>query len=102
MKYFLTCAPTYNPTFKISYYPIWCLLFRLLNARNINITLHKVKAHTDDHYNNKVDQLAKMICPSTTFIPSTLGYNYTLNYNDHVILTPPRLFIKDLLNSINF
>ena len=102
MNYFLTCAPTYNPIFKISYYPIWCTLFRLLKEKNIDVIFFKVKAHADNHFNNEVDRLAKEISPPIALVQTKLGFNYTLNYHNQIILTPLRQFVKDLLNSVDF
>ena len=44
--------------FKFNSWPIWHTLLNSLKAYNINLTFHKVQAHTNDTFNNLADFLA--------------------------------------------
>src|SRR5215208_2264367 len=102
MDYFYTFSPTFNPIFKISFYPIWFFVVKLIREKFISIELHKVKAHSNDHYNNVVDALAKTDGPTLTPNNKLLGHYYNIYFNKDIVLIPPRLFVKDLFRLLDF
>lgn len=46
-KYLTLCNPSARKKLKISNHSIWLLLLQLIQRQNINLTFHKVKAHSD-------------------------------------------------------
>ena len=91
--------------FKTPFYIYWCFIFKLIEQRNLNVTLVKVKAHSNDPYNDKVDQLAK----STLYSPPLqLNFSY-IPYISHIpmfhhlpINTSIRPFFKNFTNAQHF
>src|SRR3954464_1969756 len=59
--------------FKLPFNIYWSIIFKIIEERNISLTLTKVKAHSDDPYNNKVDQLAKSSLHSP---PISITFNH--------------------------
>ena len=57
-------SPTFRPFLKINNYVLWSCLFEVIFTHNLDVHLIKVKAHSDDLLNNKVDAMAKMLSPS--------------------------------------
>ena len=51
---------------------LWSILRSIINISNIRLTFIKVKAHSGDHFNNKVDQMAK-----SAIFDTPLLLNYT-------------------------
>ena len=44
---------------KLPFNIYWSIIFKIIEDRNITLSLIKVTAYSDDPHNNKVDQLAK-------------------------------------------
>src|SRR3954463_447469 len=94
-------SPSIRPLLKINNYPLWFSLFEVIDEQNLSLILHKVKGHSGDLYNEKVDQLAKNCLDSAalTFSLSNLK-QYYYRYNGMCITVPIRPFIKDITQSI--
>jgi hypothetical protein len=90
-------SPTFRPFLKINNFVHWSCLFDLITNNNIEVTLIKVKAHSNNSFNNKVDAMAKAALNHQFLQINTIaapkGY-YT--YNNQPILTPIRQFIKNI------
>ena len=55
---------------------LWALLRSLIDTNNLQVSFHKVRAHSDDPFNNKVDRLAK-----TAIFDTVFSLNYTATNN---------------------
>src|SRR4051794_40651986 len=97
MNYFSTYSLTFNPIFKIFYYLIWFLIIKLIKEKSISIEFHKVKAYSNNHYNNTIDTLVKADGPYLILNNITLKYQYNLYFYDNIVLIPSRHFVKDFL-----
>jgi len=76
-----------------------------LEERNISLILKKVAAHSDDPFNNKVDQLAKSSLfhsPLPIQFKHTPYISYLPTFNNMPILTTLRPFLKDFTNTKHF
>src|SRR5215216_2906083 len=91
--------------FKIPFNVYWSFIFKLIDERNISLILKKVAAHSDDPFNNKVDQLAKsslMSSPIPLTFKQTPYFSYIPTFNHMPILTTLRPFLKDYTNTKQF
>ena len=85
--------------FKFNSWPIWHTLLNSLKAYNINLTFHKVQAHTNDIFNNLADFLANNHASSPIL---TLNYSnlhnpyFFLKWKNYSIDSPARYFIKKI------
>ena len=68
--------PNSPKKFKFTAWPIWHTLLNVIKSFNIQLTLHKVQAHSDNPFNNRADQLANQHISA-----SFLNFNYT---NSHI------------------
>src|SRR5205085_11859222 len=92
----------YNTKTKYNYWPIWETLLNFIKSQNINITFHKVQAHSDNEFNNTADFLA-----SHHSLLEFLEFKYTNYFNNSYILQwenfsveqPTRKFIKNICNT---
>src|SRR4051812_15664001 len=58
-------------------HPIWNLIIKLLSERNITLFLYKVKGHSDNTFNQHVDELARQGLTSPTFVISPEDIHFT-------------------------
>jgi ribonuclease HI len=103
VQYFMA-SPTFNPTSKIANYGIWHALFRITSSKNIILKFTKITAHSNDHFNEQADALAKK-SSSTHYLSyniNGLGNKNILCFNNHPINISPRYFIKDVLKALRF
>src|SRR6185437_14298723 len=71
---------------------LWAILRSITTKNNITLSFVKVKAHSNDQFNNKVDEMAKAatLAPRLTFKTSQFDHiNYfsrwkNLNIEDHL------------------
>jgi len=96
----LQLNPTHpNKLFKFNSWPIWHTLLNIIKSYKLQITFHKVQAHSDNYLNEQADSLAKQH-PSSPL----LSFNYTNLYNpyhiiqweQHYVELPTRHFIKQI------
>ena len=100
----IVLSPHSSKQFKFNAWPIWHTLLNILKAFNIQLSFHKVQAHSNNPFNNLADLLANN--HSTSPI---LQFNYTNLYNPFSILqwnksfieSPTRQFIKSIRNAQN-
>src|ERR1043165_8237556 len=91
-----------NKLFKFCTWPLWHIFLNIIKSFNLQITFHKVQAHTDNPFNNLADSLAKQ-----HILLQPLIFNYTNIYNPYHILQweqnfielPTRYFIKSVCNA---
>ncbi|GET00510.1 ribonuclease H-like domain-containing protein [Rhizophagus clarus] len=55
---YLSRNPPTQRFLKCNNYLIWSAIFKIIKSHHLTVTLIKVKAHLDDHYNNEADALA--------------------------------------------
>jgi ribonuclease HI len=60
--------------FKTPFYIYWCFIFKLIEQNQLSVKLVKVKAHSGDPHNEKVDKLAKSTLHQT---PLSLSFTHT-------------------------
>ena len=74
-----------------------------MDKQCLTIVLHKVKAHSGDLYNEKVDQLAKQ-CYDSSAILFNLNHlkQHHISYNGMCVTVPIRPFIQDITQSITY
>jgi ribonuclease HI len=60
-------SPTCRPLLKINNFMYWACFFEVVSQMNLHLKLIKVKAHSRDVFNDKVDALAKSCLDSTAF-----------------------------------
>jgi ribonuclease HI len=91
--------------FKLPFNIYWSIIFKIIEERNISLTLTKVKAHSNDPYNDKVDQLAKSSLHSSS-ISITFNhipyFSYIPLFEQMPIFTAFRPLIKDFLQTKHF
>jgi len=81
------------------YSHLWHAVFSIIKHFQLVVTLHKVRAHVNNEWNNYIDHLAKQACnlshqlsllPSSSFLTISLLYNYIHIDN------PMRPFLKQI------
>jgi ribonuclease HI len=100
----LALSPHSSKQFKFNAWPIWHTLLNILKAFNIQLSLYKVQAHSDNPFNNLADLLANNHSTSPTLL-----FNYTNLYNPFSIIqwnksfieSPTRQFIKSIRKAQN-
>ena len=70
-KFLLKQSPTYLPFLKINNFVHWSCLFEVISFNNLEVSLIKVKAHSDNLFNNKVDALARNYASTSTLLLNT-------------------------------
>jgi ribonuclease HI len=103
-KYTKLISPLFNPNklFKFNAWPLWHTLLNLIKSYQLQVTFHKVQAHTEDVFNNLADSIAQQHRCSFS-----LYFNYTNTHNpynvlqlgEHFIEHPTRVFIKKICRS---
>ena len=91
--------------FKVPFYIFWSIIFKVIEERQITISLVKVTAHSNDPYNDKADQLAKSSLFSPPLILSLNHIpfiNYIPTFNNMPIHCLLRSFLKDYTNTKHF
>ncbi|CAH1765641.1 9853_t:CDS:2, partial [Entrophospora sp. SA101] len=79
---------------------LWTILNDIVNINNINLNFVKVKGHSGDHFNDKVDELARL---THAFIPDNLfSISYTPRWNNIIVEKHLRHFITDLSRNHGF
>ena len=90
-------SPTYRPFLKINNFVLWSCLFEVISVHNLDVHLSKVKAHSNNLLNNKVDTMAKdaLTLPVLQFNITAAPQSFC-NYNNQPILLPIRQLVKDI------
>jgi ribonuclease HI len=81
---------------KIINYNLWELFFWILKEFSITLKFHKVKAHSDNIYNNRADILAKIGADKLSLRINDMAINQkaTLAWMEFSVEIDPRLFVK--------
>ena len=79
-----------RPNFKDTYLLLWFILFSYINQHHLSVTLHKVKAHNNNYWNDYTDQLAKATCDfsSSIIFLNSARFNVIPMYNHTAIMIP--------------
>src|SRR5215216_810083 len=91
--------------FKTPFYIYWCFIFKLIEQKQLTLSLVKVKAHSGNPFNEKVDLLAKSVLTDT---PLSLSFSrvpylsFIPTFQSHPINKEIRPFFKDFINSKSF
>jgi len=93
-----------KPNLKDTYTSLWFILFNYIRQHKISITLHKVKTHNNNYWNEQTDYLAKMACDLSSPITSLISDRFSITpmYNSTAIMTPLCLFLKHLTQAQGF
>src|SRR6266540_1895703 len=93
-----------RPNFKDTYLSLWYILFSYIRQHHISITLHKVKAHNNNYWNDQTNHLAKQACDMSFPITSLHSdrFSVTPMYNSTAIMTPLRPFLKHITQAQGF
>ncbi len=93
-----------RPNLKDTYVSLWFILFTYIQQHNLSVTLHKVKAHNNNYWNEQTDQLAKKACDLSSPITSLISdwFGITPMYNSTAIMIPLRPFLKNLIQAQGF
>jgi ribonuclease HI len=92
-----TISPSKRPFLKIVNVHIWQCIFQIIYTLDLKVSMVKVKAHSGDFYNEKVDQLAKTSLDSSALHLNINNQSHTtLYYNNLAIASPIRQFIKNI------
>ena len=96
-------SPSIRPLQKITNYPLWFSLFEVIDKQHLTIVMRKVKAHSGDLYNEKVDQLAKQ-CYDSSALLFNLTYikQHHISYKGMCVTVPIRPLIQDITQSIMY
>ena len=96
-------SPSIRPLQKITNYPLWFSLFDVIDKQHLTIVMRKVKAHSGDLYNEKVDQLAKQ-CYDSSALLFNLTYikQHHISYKGMCVTVPIRPLIQDITQSIMY
>ena len=70
---------------------LWSFLIRLIRFFNLTVTMTKVKAHSDDIYNNEADKEAKLALQANC-----------LNFNQEIFQTVPQISWNEKILKTNF
>ena len=100
----LTLSPHSTKNFKFNSWPIWHTLLNILKAFNIQLSLYKVQAHSDNTFNNLADVLANNHSSSPLLLFNyTNPYNpyFTLSWKNNFVDSSTRQFIKNIRNAYN-
>ena len=87
-----------RPNLKDTYISLWLILFTYIRQYKLSITLHKVKAHNNNYWNEQTDHLAKVACDFPSPITSLVSNRFSVTsiYNSTAIMTPLQPFLKHL------
>jgi len=87
-------------------YILWSNIDELIRSKSISVTMHKVKAHDGDIYNEKADALAKQGAAMSSHDFTTLhrldNLHYIPYYEDKFIERNMHYFIKTLHEAKHF
>src|SRR5262245_18621085 len=74
------------------------IFFDIIQQLQVYVTFHKVKAHANNNFNNKVDQSAKNITLLTDVMDVNTNHFYYANvlFSDNEILSDIRGFVKEI------
>ena len=91
----------YRSYIKLDNQIVWELIFKLIQMLDLNVTIHKVKAHSNDKWNDRADEEANRGRENDSLIlikNSYSKYRYQLQYYNNDIDMNPRPFIKKMNN----
>jgi ribonuclease HI len=96
-NFLLQQAPTFRPLLKINNLVHWSCLFDLISTRNLDVKLIKVKAHSNNLLNNKVDAMAKaaLSLPIMQLLTNAAPQCF-FKYHNQPVLIPTRQFVKEI------
>ncbi|GBB94272.1 hypothetical protein RclHR1_23210001 [Rhizophagus clarus] len=77
---------------KCNNYLTWAAIFKIIKSYHLTVTLIKVKAYSDDHYNNQAGALANQGRCSTTYIDICL---MAVNVNTYFTWNLPKRLNPD-------
>ena len=90
-------SPTFRPFLKINNFVHWSCLFEIITMHNLDVNLIKVKAHSNNLLNNKVDAMAKdALTHPVLQINMTDAPQSFCRYNNQPVLLPIRQLVKDI------
>src|SRR5215216_4307843 len=96
-KLLSSISPSQRPFLKIVNVHIWQCIFQIIDTLALTVSMVKVKAHSGDLYNEKVDNLIKISLESSTLNININNQSHmTLYYNKLAIVSPIRQFIKNI------
>jgi ribonuclease HI len=86
---------------------LWSMIMDIVTINSLNVTFHKIKAHSGDYYNDFVDNLARTSHSynnlSISFLPSHIStIRYFPLWNNIIIEPNLRHFITDISRDIGF
>jgi ribonuclease HI len=94
---------THKRWLKTNNWSIWSIIIDMSKKKNLELTLVKVKAHSNDFNNDKADQLAKeaSLLPVIEWMSAgTYKIQTVLKWREIIVDIAPRNFIKEI-NKIN-
>lgn len=92
----------YRSYIKLENQILWELIFKVIEMLDLNVILYKVKAHSEDRWNDRADIEANkgregnLVSVNNSYS----NYNYQLQYYNINIDTNPRNFIKKMNNIV--
>jgi len=102
-KLLSSISPSQRPFLKIINVYLWNGIFQVINTLALEVTLHKVKAHSGNHANEQVDKLAKDALVSSALHFTVNDQIHTsILFNDLIIASPIRPFIKECIRANAF
>jgi ribonuclease HI/endonuclease/exonuclease/phosphatase family metal-dependent hydrolase len=93
----------YRTYIKMDNQIVWELIFRLIEMLDLNVSLHKVKGHSNDTWNDRADEEANHGRNANSMIivkNSYSKYHYQMQYFNINIDMNPRSFLKKM-NNVN-
>jgi hypothetical protein len=86
--------------FKIKNFSIISSIQHIIDTLSLKITLHKIKAHSGNGFNDLADNLAKSASAEILSInPSSIKLHSTISFNQQIVDHPLRSFIKIISHS---
>ena len=86
--------------FKIKNFSIISSIQHIIDTLSLKITLHKIKAHSGNGFNDLADNLAKSASAEILAInPSSIKLHSTISFNQQIVDHPLRSFIKIISHS---
>ncbi|CAG8723539.1 10156_t:CDS:1, partial [Funneliformis caledonium] len=90
-------SPSFRPFLKINNSVFWSCLFEVISEHNLDVYLIKIKAHSNNLLNNKVDAIAKdaLILPALQLNLTAAPQSFA-NCKNQPILIPIRHIVKEI------
>ncbi|GBB96553.1 hypothetical protein RclHR1_02780016 [Rhizophagus clarus] len=81
---YVRSRPSERKFAKINNFLIWKAIMKIIHTHSLEVSLIKVKAHSNDQYNDMADQLAKDVTSSQSYIdinPAAINLNVYFKWN---------------------